>query len=121
MKRLTERTYVGGKEYTDLVGVQMEYIANPYKRARIKTAAEKLADYEDAEQDGRMFISPVKIGDIVWDRDERSWRVAAVEFVTPKAVSLRCRSKGEVRIFNAGKEAIGRTVFLSKIEAKNAE
>jgi hypothetical protein len=61
MERLTIRTRYGAK-FKELP----PYLNKPDKNKLLSEAAERLAQYEDAEQEGRLIRLPVKVGDTVY-------------------------------------------------------
>ena len=87
---------------------------------------ERLKEYEDAEQDGRLFISPVKVGDmlwpICWDSVAQEWLVddnpERVNEVGSKGffVSADCEEPEAIDEF-CPYEEIGETYFRSREEA----
>ena len=97
-------------------------------------AMEKLADYEDAEEQGRLVILPCKVGDTVWDNDfgiPCAYTITAFSFgeceeyicepvTTKEAVFYYANSSGSITGSFAERE-IGKSVFLSKAEAKLKE
>lgn len=94
-------------------------------------AMEKLADYEDLEEQGRLVILPCKVGDTVWDNDYGrpcAYTITAFSFgeceeyicepVTAKeAVFYYANSSGSITGSFAESE-IGKSVFLNKSEAE---
>lgn len=82
-------------------------------------AAEKLADYEDLEEQGRLLKLPCKVGDIVY----------IAETVLVEAMCIRIQLDGDRNgIWINAKEypydrrisfkAFGKTIFLTKSEAE---
>ena len=59
MERLTERYGIAPDGESDVWVKQHDYIS----------AARKLCDYEDLEEQGLLMRLPVKIGDMIWDND----------------------------------------------------
>lgn len=59
MERLTERYDIAPDGESDVWVKQHDYIK----------ASEKLAEYEDLEEQGLLVRLPIKIGDMVWDND----------------------------------------------------
>ena len=74
MERLTERYDVTPDGESDVWVKQHDYIS----------AARKLCDYEDLEEQGLLVRLPVKIGDMVWDND----------FGYPESYEIRAFSYG---------------------------
>lgn len=83
---------------------------------------EKLATYEDAEEQGRIVILPRKVGDTVWSRDVEPWTVVSVEWFSRRVTQLHCKSPvtGRGMTFSVGKRSLGKTVFLTREEAEAA-
>lgn len=83
---------------------------------------DKLAAYEDAEEQGRMVILPCKVGDTVWSRDVEPWTVVSVEWFSRRVTQLHCKSPvtGRGMTFSVGKRSLGKTVFLTREEAEAA-
>jgi hypothetical protein len=76
---------------------------------------EKLARYEDAEEQGRLIVLPCKVGDTVWMFSQakaavEGWRVYHIGAVTVNHGFLR-----EIR-----SDDFSKTVFLTREEAEAA-
>ena len=109
--RLTERNESGGISVSDL-----------------PAALKKLAELEDAEQDGRLVWLPCKVGDIVYRHRAtysakrfmvREWRIIAI-VIDKTGVTFRCYGRSEnIHVFFTP-EDIGKTVFLTREEAEDA-
>ena len=92
---------------------------------------EKLGKYEDLEEQGRLIKLPCKVGDKVWDNDfgiPCAYTITAFSFgeceeyicepiTTKEAVFYYANSSGSITGSFAESE-IGKSVFLSKAEAK---
>ena len=92
---------------------------------------EKLADYEDLEEQGRLIKLPCKVGDTVWDNDYGrpcAYTIIAFSFgeceeyicepvTTKEAVFYYANSSGSITGSFAESE-IGKSVFLNKSEAE---
>lgn len=81
---------------------------------------DKLAAYEDAEEQGRLLILPCKVGDVVYYVDGgKSYKAKASAFrFNESGVRVYCERNFMGRI---GFEGIfGRTVFLTREEAEAA-
>ena len=92
---------------------------------------EKLGKYEDLEEQGRLIKLPCKVGDTVWDNDfgiPCAYTITAFSFgeceeyicepiTTKEAVFYYANSSGSITGSFAESE-IGKSVFLSKAEAK---
>ena len=95
------------------------------------SAAIKLAEYENLEEQGRLIKLPCKVGDTVWDNDfgrPCAYTIAAFSFgeceeyicepvTTKKAVFYYANSSGSITGSFAESE-IGKSVFLNKSEAE---
>ena len=83
---------------------------------------DKLAAYEDAEEQGRLVILPCKVGNTVWSRDVEPWTVVSVEWFSRRVTQLHCKSPvtGRGMTFSVGKRSLGKTVFLTREEAEAA-
>lgn len=95
------------------------------------SAAEKLAEYEGLEEQGRLIKLPCKVGDTVWDNDfgrPCAYTITAFSFgeceeyicepvTTKKAVFYYANSSGSITGSFAESE-IGKSVFLNKSEAE---
>ena len=83
---------------------------------------DKLATYEDAEEQGRLVVLPCKVGDTVWGRDGAPWTVISIEWFSRRVTQLHCKSPatGRGMTFSVGKRSIGKTVFLTREEAEAA-
>ena len=70
MERLTRR--LNNNKIVAIKGDSCNYSANSFDcqlsegRKRLRTALEKLADYEDLEEQGLLVRLPCKVGDTVW-------------------------------------------------------
>ena len=94
-------------------------------------AMEKLADYEDAEEQGRLINLPCKVGDTVWDNDfgrPCAYTITAFSFgeceeyickpVTTKEVVFYYENSSGSITGSFAESAIGKSVFLNKSEAE---
>ena len=95
------------------------------------SAAEKLAEYEDLEEQGMLIKLPCMVGDIVWDNDYGrpcAYTITAFSFgecegyidepvATKEVVFYYTNSNGSITGSFAESE-IGKSVFLSKFEAE---
>ena len=98
MERLTERLH------DELNGVWV-------KNHDYISAAHKLAEYEDLEEQGRLLKLPCSVGDTVYVlRIDNS-----VYMMSNKKVWEIVEEKFEIRHF----DCIGKTVFLTRQEAEN--
>ena len=85
------------------------------------SAAEKLARYEDLEEQGRLITLPCKIGDTVWNirwwDDITKTRVIDGETYFRHIMKHKV-TKSQFSLFDY--EELGKTVFLTKEEAEAA-
>lgn len=74
MERLTER-YIPNDEKNGISGIKVFESENKIPLVKVLSgeylypAIEKLAIYEDLEEQGLLMRLPVKIGDMIWDND----------------------------------------------------
>ena len=97
----------------------------------IDDVIDKLADYEDLEEQGRLVILPCKVGDTVWDNDcgrPCAYTITAFSFgeceeyicepvTTKEVVFYYANSSGSIT-GSFAESAIGKSVFLNKSEAE---
>lgn len=97
----------------------------------ISDALEKLADYEDLEEQDRLVKLPCKVGDTVWDNDcgrPCAYTITVFSFgeceeyicepvTTKEVVFYYANSSGSITGSFAESE-FGKTVFLTKSEAE---
>ena len=124
MERLTYR----GSEIMTEDGL----ITQSYSDYPIRRIVEKLAEYEDAEEQGLLLRLPCKVGDTIWDNDYgkpcayaiTGFSFGAGEDYIDEPVSLKevvcyySNYSGSITGSFAVSE-IGKTVFLTKAEAEN--
>ena len=97
----------------------------------IDDVIDKLADYEDLEEQGRLVILPCKVGDTVWDNDfgrPCAYTITSFSFgeceeyickpVTTKEVVFYYENSSGSITGSFAESAIGKSVFLNKSEAK---
>lgn len=134
MERLTKRGY---KKQALLIGTSCSYGYISYDcklkegNELLKSALNKLADYEDLEEQGRLIKLPCKVGDTVWDNDYGrpcAYTITAFSFgeceeyicepvTTKETVFYYANSSGSITGSFAESE-IGKSVFLTKSEAE---
>lgn len=97
----------------------------------IADVIDKLADYEELEEQGRIIKLPCKVGDTVWDNDYGrpcAYTITAFSFgeceeyicepvTTKEAVFYYANSSGSITGSFAESE-IGKSVFLNESEAE---
>lgn len=108
MKRLTERIIYCGKPAITMGG--HVYCKGDYKYYQVS----RLAEYEDAEEEGRMIILPVPIGttvyeiydfdDLDYDIDEHKIRLEDLKNIGDTVFITR--EEAESRLKELGKEKI---------------
>ena len=121
MERLTERTENFPEGESDVWVKNHDYVL----------AAEKLADYEDLEEQSRLVKLPCKVGDIVWDNDYGrpcAYTITGFSFgeceeyiyepVTTKEVVFYYENSSGSITGSFAESEIGKTVFLNKPEAE---
>lgn len=112
MERLTERYDITPDGESDVWVKQHDYIS----------AARKLCDYEDLEEQGLLARLPCKVGDIMF-RINKGAKNPVIELtvtqidITTRSYNLEVidRECGELMCF---KSDIGRTIFLTHEEAE---
>lgn len=112
MERLTERYDITPDGESDVWVKQHDYIS----------AARKLCDYEDLEEQGLLARLPCKVGDIMF-RINKGAKNPVIELtvtqinITRRSYNLEVidRDYGELMCF---KNDIGKTVFLTRKEAE---
>lgn len=125
MERLTRRSANGTGVYATPSGEHIEWENNRHN------VLQKLADYEDLEEQGRLIKLPCKVGDTVWDNNYGrpcAYTITAFSFgeceeyicepvTTKEAVFYYANSSGSITGSFAESE-IGKSVFLNKSEAE---
>lgn len=128
MNRLTTREqYPHGSE-----GKSLDSLTGNYCRGVFEATAvvEKLADYEKMEEDGKLLILPCKPGDTVWllhqtiqDKFDHNYTVSKMTVVEQRANKLNpvwFIIEGPYGRTSFSPSSIGKTVFLTEEEAKEA-
>lgn len=88
------------------------------------SAAEKLADYEDLEEQGRLIKLPCKVGDTVYGINTDRNIVSALKIISVKIYFYAIYFDYQLidgiykKIVNFADTDIGKTVFLTKSEAE---
>jgi hypothetical protein len=134
MERLTKR---GHKKQTLLIGTSCNYGHMSYDCQLkegddlLKSALNKLADYEDLEEQGRLIKLPCKIGDVIWGNDYGrpcAYTITAFSFgecedyvdepaTNKEIIFYYSNSSGSITGSFAESE-IRKTVFFTKSEAE---
>lgn len=135
MERLTFRTELGvsidKEEDCPTCSICWDCDIPPRECQYISDALEKLAKYEDLEEQGRLVKLPCKVGDTVWDNDYGrpcAYTITAFSFgeceeyicepvTTKEVVFYYTNSSGSITGSFAESE-IGKSVFLNKSEAE---
>lgn len=121
MERLTE--YMGnGKDYESINPIDTPY---EYGKANLQALINKLAAYEDAEEQGLLLKLPCKVGDIVWEINAERKRIS--KFVIESITIYPCNViqfnwtllEGIYKnVVGFSKTELGITVFLTREEAE---
>nr|UVX50450.1 MAG: hypothetical protein [Bacteriophage sp.] len=132
MERLTRR--LNNNKIVAIKGDSCDYNAYSFdcqtseERKRLKTALEKLANYEDLEEQGLLVRLPCKVGDTVYRVNAGAKQpiipmtVSEIHFLCYKnerVVRFDAISKGDMGEICYRLEDIGRIVFLTHEEAVN--
>jgi hypothetical protein len=126
MERLTRR--LNNNKIVAIKGDSCDYNAYSFdcqtseERKRLKTALEKLANYEDLEEQGLLVRLPCKVGDILF-RINKGARNPIIKMkvshitIKSKSYSIKAIEEdyGEVLFSN---NVIGKTVFLTREDAE---
>ena len=113
---------------TSIAGLISLFYRNLWAMANLR---EKLKDYEDLEEQGRLIKLPCKVGDTVWDNDygrPYAHTITAFSFgecegyidepvTTKEVVFYYTNSNGSIT-GGFAESKIGKSVFLSKSEAE---
>lgn len=124
--RLTKKRADNGKYYlSGLAGVSNSYVKG-YGRIQVGHAVEKLAEYEDLEEQGKLLKLPVAVGDTVYRINKGN-----KEPVIPmRVIGIAIRNENELVIQTKdiaddnhnlySKNSIGKSIFLTKESAEAA-
>lgn len=127
MKRLTER-YIPNDEKKGIAGIKVFESENKTPLVKVLSseylypAIEKLATYEDLEEQGLLVRLPCKVGDIMF-RINKGAKNPVIELtvtqidITTRSYNLEVidRDCGELMCF---KNDIGKTIFLTREDAE---
>lgn len=121
MTRYTARDSHGKAYFAGCVQEVLEQIAGQRDRRSewIDEIADKLAEYEDAEEQGRLIKLPCKVGDRVFvvERDEvKAYTVNHFTIIKNGVYAYLVISYSEKSI--VGVDDFGKTVFLTREEAE---
>lgn len=128
MKRLTQSSDKGGVAFTFDLTISCE----PNEAKKILKVAEKLKQYEDLEEQGRLLRLPCKKSDIVWELcecDDGVFRIFPMEVKVVAAFGELLRTSSRCCVWNIYAESdytkmyksfydIGTSVFLTREEAE---
>ena len=120
-KRLTEKiTPVAG-------GNTIGYKIKPYYE---RQAVKKLAEYENAEEEGKLMMLPCKVRDYIWDIDFGTPCSYEITGLSIGNLNDEAKSLDEVIFYYSSSDGsitgkfavseIGKSVFLTKEEAEKA-
>ena len=114
MERLTMTSDKGGVAFT----FNLDITCKPSEAQKILKLAQKLKEYEDAEEQGLLLRLPCKVGDTLW------WTNAYGDLCSSEVNSMFIEHgiDGiviETLICNINEKEIGKTVFLTKEEANS--
>lgn len=132
-ERLTKRIDLGNGKYTiDFANEKVGEFLNDHKKG-MRALFEKLAEYEDLEEQGLLLRLPCKVGDTIWELckcDDNVYRIfpMVVKKVIPDG-SVRWIKGKEPTVWNIYATSdytdmyktfydIGKTVFLTQFEAE---
>lgn len=111
MERLTRRSDNGTGVYATPSGEPVKWENNHYN------VLQKLADYEDLEEQGRLVKLPCKVGDTIYGLHK-----AMVCELDTETIGISKMPSGEILYLIDGWELdkgdFGKTVFLTKAEAE---
>lgn len=116
MERLTRRSANGTGVYATPSGEPIEWENNRHN------VLQKLADYEDLEEQGRLIKLPCKVGDIVYGISMGKLISLTVNEISifymkgEKIINVKCQNNDEFR--NYVEREFGKTVFLTESEAE---
>ena len=117
MDRLTKRG-PGGLAYCPCT--EVSHPMDCYGCVKCDKSLEKLAQYEDAEEEGRLIILPCKMGDTVWhvysDGDIVESRISMLQQKADKTWKVRLSDYWGVHDVNINE--IGKTIFPTREAAE---
>lgn len=127
MERLTER-FENGQVGTLGCGNNCKYNYRYCDNAlencpTIAKIFEKLADYEDAEEQGLLLRLPCKVGDTVYKPNPITKKeIVGIEiesiFITESGINISGRTTIKKYSFCCKPDDFGKTVFLTEVEAE---
>ena len=115
MSRLTVRN----KGYIEIIGCKSLWPSKKSRRAHLQNAIIRLAEYEDAEEQGLLLRLPCKVGDTVYEIDGEG---AIIERHIYDVEYRQTRYAAEFSFSTAALwfpwKSIGETVFFTREEAE---
>ncbi len=124
--RLTEICETNGKKYIRIKGTKTLYAAKERDGAPASNAIVRLAAYEDAEEQGRLVMLPVKPGDYLYRKYNSGMQVYTVYNVQVRedhfGINVIQEEPPTLYPFcdYINGRDIGKTVFLTREEAEAA-
>ena len=120
MSRLTARTETG-HAYLVNVRPDEQEVDSPHKNTLqcILDCFERLAQYEDAEEQGRLVRVPCKIGDTVWAIRSYHGILRPQQGVVSE-MYFRLDMTLQIVVKHVTRGELGRTIFLTREEAEAA-
>ena len=130
--RLTKKRADNGRYYLSGLAEVSNSYPKGYGRIQVGHAVDKLAEYEDLEEQNRLLKLPCAVGDMVYTNDSRDWWYLSKE---DRPYEVKVDFIGITRagndnfinvVFTAGQMSqfkfsdIGKTVFLTREEAEAA-
>lgn len=117
--RLTKKMADNGRCYLSGLAEVSNYYPKGYGRIQVGHAVEKLAEYEDLEEQGKLLKPPCKVGDVTY-----SVRKSSEEIIVAVVERIEIDEGGNWVITSYEDshrfEDFGKTVFLVKEEAEAA-
>jgi len=134
MERLTERDGFGNADIISVDSEDLQLNLDFDGLNKVTDALNKLAGYEDLEEQGLLLKLPCKVGDYIWDNDYGkpcSYEVTGFSFGNLNQGDLEDETAfDQVLVYytnsngsitgNFAVSEIGKTVFLTQIEAEEA-
>ena len=126
MERLTERDEYGNADIIALSDIMPELYAQlSYSETNALTdTLNKLAAYEDAEENGTLVRLPCKVGDTVWTIDNEKVQTYGIHrfhvYSHAKSALLQKIDSDVVSFEEVSCVEFGKTVFITREEAEKA-
>lgn len=119
MERLTEKHYTGDGYYLKCSGVA-GCPDSCDDCDKLDEVIERLGSYEDAEEQGRLWITPCKIGDHVWWLHGSTITECRVHRIQINKNGLFLGIKSTVAHGMFPTSCLGKTLFMTREEAEAA-